>query len=65
MKDGKQQTSRERRSTAGVIDQMSRTFATSACALIVVLCGNMFSESRSHTPSSGVSIAGRRTKPCN
>lgn len=57
MKDGKQQTSRERRSTTGVIDRMSRTFATSTCVLMV-LCGNMFSESRAHTPSSAVSIAG-------
>ena len=59
MYDGTKQTSRDPRNTAGVIDRMSRTFAASACLLIVMLCGNMSSGSRSHTPSSGVSNAGR------
>jgi len=56
---GKQQTSRDPRSTARVIDRMSRTFAASACLLIVMLCGNMFSESRSYALSPRVSKAGR------
>ena len=46
-----------------MIDKMNRILATSACLLIVMLCGTMFSEPRLHALSSGVSNAGRAQLP--